>query len=53
MYLIDFPKVFNCFSNYKITIPKLSEKCTFMNNYQIWRAGMSRKDLSHTLHFAK
>ena len=50
--------VLDCFSQsiqlfFKLYIPKLSEKCTFMNNYQIWRTGMSRKDLSHTLHFAK
>ena len=38
---------------FKLYIPKLTEKCTFMNKYQIWRTGMSRKDLSHTLHFAK
>ena len=50
MYLI-FPKYSTVFET--IYIPKLSEKCTVMNNYKIWRTSMSRKDLSYTLHFAK
>ena len=50
MYLIDFPKVFDFL---KLYVAKLSEKCTFMNEYQIWRKGISRKDVSHTWHFAK
>ena len=45
MYLIDFPKYSTVF---KLYIPKLSKKCTSMNNYQIWRIDMSRKCLSHT-----
>ena len=47
MYLTDFPKVQTIYTC------KLLEKMYFMNNYQIWRIGMSRKDLSHTLQFAK
>ena len=49
MYLIDFPKVSTVFQY----ILKLSGKCTFKSNYQIWRIGMPRKDVSHNLHFAK
>ena len=48
-----FSQSIHLFFKLHVYIPKLSEKCTFMNNYQIWRTGMSRKDLSHTLHFAK